>query len=97
LADEPTGNLDFRTGEMIMNLLDDLHRRHQLTSIYVTHNSSLAARCDRVLHLEQGVLAEASHSPIPGESGCADGSASIPSFVEGSGSDGHIIEGRNYV
>jgi lipoprotein-releasing system ATP-binding protein len=66
LADEPTGNLDFRTGGLIMDLLDELHRRHQLTSIYVTHNPSLAARCDRVLHLEQGMLA---HVPIPPASG----------------------------
>jgi lipoprotein-releasing system ATP-binding protein len=107
LADEPTGNLDFRTGEMIMSLLDDLHRRHDLTSIYVTHNPSFAAQCNRVLHLEQGVLAEVSHSPISGESGCDDGSASLPSFVKGSVSNalrqpssdegGPIIEGRNYV
>lgn len=97
LADEPTGNLDFRTGEMIMSLLDDLHRRHRLTFIYVTHNISFAARCDRVLHLEEGMLAEASRLPVPGESGRARESASTPSFVEGSGPDGHIIEGRNYV
>src|SRR5215831_19345594 len=38
LADEPTGNLDFRTGEMIFELLEDLHRTHQLTSVFVTHN-----------------------------------------------------------
>jgi len=56
LADEPTGNLDFRTGEMIISLLNDLHRSHQLTSIYVTHNLSFASRCDRILQLENGVL-----------------------------------------
>ncbi len=38
LADEPTGNLDFRTGEMIFELLEGLHRTHQLTSVFVTHN-----------------------------------------------------------
>ena len=38
LADEPTGNLDFRTGEMIFELLADLHQSHQLTSVFVTHN-----------------------------------------------------------
>ncbi len=54
LADEPTGNLDFRTGEMIMSLLADLHRSHRLTSIYVTHNLAFAARCDRVLELDRG-------------------------------------------
>ncbi len=56
-ADEPTGNLDHRTGEMIMGLLAELHRSHKLTSIYVTHNLSFARRCDRVLRLEAGVLA----------------------------------------
>src|SRR5262249_22364020 len=54
LADEPTGNLDFRTGEMIMSMLEDLHRTHRLTSIFVTHNISFASRCDRVLQLEKG-------------------------------------------
>jgi lipoprotein-releasing system ATP-binding protein len=56
LADEPTGNLDFRTGEMIMALLADLHSSHRLTSIYVTHNISFASRCDRVLQLDKGAL-----------------------------------------
>jgi len=57
LADEPTGNLDFRTGEMIVALFEDLHRSHKLTSIFVTHNLSFAARCDRVLQLDKGALA----------------------------------------
>ena len=55
-ADEPTGNLDHRTGEMIVSLINELHRSHQLTSIYVTHNPSFARRCDRVLRLEAGNL-----------------------------------------
>jgi lipoprotein-releasing system ATP-binding protein len=58
LADEPTGNLDFRTGDMIMGLLGELHRSHRLTSVYVTHNLSFAKRCDRVLKLEGGALLE---------------------------------------
>jgi lipoprotein-releasing system ATP-binding protein len=56
LADEPTGNLDFRTGEMIFELLKNLHRTHQLTSVLVTHNLSFARRCDRVLSLDKGGL-----------------------------------------
>jgi len=56
LADEPTGNLDFRTGEMIFELLEGLHRSHQLTSVFVTHNMSFARRCDRVLNMEKGGL-----------------------------------------
>src|ERR1700687_4821764 len=47
LADEPTGNLDFRTGEMIFELLEGLHRSNGLTSILVTHNFAFARRCDR--------------------------------------------------
>lgn len=57
LADEPTGNLDHRTGELIVSLLADLHRSHGLTSIFVTHNLAFAERCDRILTLEGGVLA----------------------------------------
>jgi lipoprotein-releasing system ATP-binding protein len=56
LADEPTGNLDFRTGEMIFELLEGLHRSHQLTSVFVTHNMSFARRCDRVLNMDKGGL-----------------------------------------
>src|SRR4051812_22530940 len=56
LADEPTGNLDFRTGEMIFDLLEGLHRSHQLTSVLVTHNLTFARRCDRVLSMAKGGL-----------------------------------------
>jgi lipoprotein-releasing system ATP-binding protein len=56
LADEPTGNLDFRTGEMIFELLEGLHRSHRLTSVFVTHNLSFAKRCDRVLSMVKGGL-----------------------------------------
>ncbi len=56
-ADEPTGNLDARTGEMIFGLLNQMHSAHGLTSVYVTHNLSFASRCDRVLKLEGGALA----------------------------------------
>ena len=65
LADEPTGNLDFRTGEMIISLLEDLHRSHNLTSIFVTHNLAFAARCDRILQLDKGVLAPWTGDGIP--------------------------------
>ena len=64
LADEPTGSLDFRTGEMIMGLIEDLHRSREksprpLTSIHVTHNLQFAHRADRVVRLEHGTLMEA--------------------------------------
>src|SRR5215472_9088997 len=54
LADEPTGNLDFRTGEMIFELLENLHRTHNLTSIFCTHNLNFAQRCGLVLQMEKG-------------------------------------------
>jgi lipoprotein-releasing system ATP-binding protein len=56
LADEPTGSLDFRTGEMIMGLIEELHRTRKLTSIHVTHNHNFARRADRMITLERGVL-----------------------------------------
>ena len=65
LADEPTGNLDFRTGEMIISLLQDLHRTHKLTSVYVTHNLAFASRCDRILELDKGALAPRSGDGFP--------------------------------
>jgi lipoprotein-releasing system ATP-binding protein len=65
LADEPTGSLDFRTGEMIMGLIEDLHRSRQLTSIHVTHNLQFAHRADRVVKLEQGKLIQSAFSSDP--------------------------------
>ena len=52
--------LDFRTGEMIMDLLDDLHRSRRLTSIHVTNNLKFAHRADRVVGLERAQLVPAS-------------------------------------
>jgi lipoprotein-releasing system ATP-binding protein len=56
LADEPTGNLDHRTAERIIDLLDRLHRTHGLTSVLATHNLELAQRADRKLRLANGKL-----------------------------------------
>jgi lipoprotein-releasing system ATP-binding protein len=56
LADEPTGDLDQATAGRVFELLDRLHKNHGLTSILVTHNLDLAARCTRVLRLEGGRL-----------------------------------------
>jgi len=70
LADEPTGDLDEQNAWAVFGLLERLHRTHQLTSLIATHNLALAARCDRVLGLEHGVLhtrqAPASASGVPG-------------------------------
>ena len=56
LADEPTGNLDPRTGIYITDLIADLQRQHGLTSVLVTHNLALAEKCDRALRMENGRL-----------------------------------------
>ncbi|MGD0857936.1 MAG: ABC transporter ATP-binding protein [Terracidiphilus sp.] len=56
LADEPTGDLDETTAGRVFDLIERLHQNHGLTSILVTHNLDLAARCTRALRLESGRL-----------------------------------------
>ena len=58
LADEPTGNLDEETAGQIWDLLERMHREHDLTSVIVTHSPALARRCDRTLRLAKGGLNE---------------------------------------
>jgi putative ABC transport system ATP-binding protein len=57
LADEPTGSLDFATGETVMKLIFDLNREAGTTLLLVTHDDALAARCDRRLRIEAGRIA----------------------------------------
>src|SRR6202521_1842043 len=70
LADEPTGDLDEQNAWAVFELIERLHRTHKLTSLIATHNLALAARCDRILGLEHGVLhtrkAAAAARGIPG-------------------------------
>jgi lipoprotein-releasing system ATP-binding protein len=56
LADEPTGNLDEQTAGELHALLREMHVEHGLTSVIATHNTTLAAACDRALRLEGGRL-----------------------------------------
>lgn len=56
LADEPTGNLDNDTGEVIADLLFNLVTSNNMTLVLVTHNIELAKRCTTIKHLEKGVL-----------------------------------------
>jgi putative ABC transport system ATP-binding protein len=58
LADEPTGNLDSRTGEDILALIRDLHDRLQSTVVIVTHDMKVAASCDRTITLRDGHIVE---------------------------------------
>ncbi len=57
LADEPTGNLDSKSGAAIMNLLAHLHKEREVTVILVTHDANIAARAERTIHLMDGVVA----------------------------------------
>ncbi|CAM3251921.1 ABC transporter ATP-binding protein [Paracoccus nototheniae] len=57
LADEPTGNLDGTNGQAIMDLLFGLQADHGATLVLVTHDPALAARCDRVIRLDDGTIA----------------------------------------
>ncbi len=54
LADEPTGNLDNSTGELISDMIFDLVAKHNMTLLFVTHNERLALRCGRQLRLQGG-------------------------------------------
>jgi putative ABC transport system ATP-binding protein len=58
LADEPTGNLDTRTGEDILNLIRDLHSRLGATVAIVTHDMSVAQTCERTISLRDGRVVE---------------------------------------
>ena len=54
LADEPTGNLDVKTGETVIDLLFALRADHNATLVLITHNDALAQRCDRKINLTNG-------------------------------------------
>src|SRR2546425_2442522 len=58
LADEPTGNLDTRTGEEILTLIRDVHSRLGSTVVIVTHDMSVAGRCERTIALRDGKVVE---------------------------------------
>jgi len=58
LADEPTGNLDGETGRQVMDLLFQMHREQGTTLMLITHDPTLAARCNRILHIEDGLVTD---------------------------------------
>ncbi len=69
LGDEPTGNLDFRTGKLVLSALRDVNREEGAAVVLVTHNMPLAAIADRVLHIRDGAIAaiEVNDNPVAPE------------------------------
>ena len=62
LADEPSGNLDVETGHKVMEKFFEIIHKHQITTLLVTHSEYLAARCGRILRLEEGQFVENPHA-----------------------------------
>lgn len=62
LADEPTGNLDRKTGAEIIELLREMNRQHEVTVICATHDEKMLAVSDRVMHMADGRLSEEQHA-----------------------------------
>lgn len=56
LADEPSGNLDIHTGDKVMDVFFDIVKKHNITTLLVTHSEQLASRCQRILRLNEGQL-----------------------------------------
>lgn len=65
LADEPTGSLDFATGEQVMQLMFDLNRELGTTLLLVTHDRAIAQRCDRRITIAAGRVAQDESTPAP--------------------------------
>jgi putative ABC transport system ATP-binding protein len=67
LADEPTGNLDRATGDDIVDLLFDLRATHGTTLVLITHDESLAKRCDRMIQMADGLIVESPDAENAGD------------------------------
>ena len=65
IADEPTGNLDRRTGEKVLELIFEQQELRDLTLLLVTHDERLAKRCGRVVYMEDGLIQADTATPIP--------------------------------
>ncbi|MBW8469821.1 MAG: ABC transporter ATP-binding protein [Thiobacillus sp.] len=63
LADEPTGSLDFATGEKVMELMFELNREQGTTLVLVTHDRAIAQRCERRITIEAGQVVETAEAP----------------------------------
>lgn len=56
LADEPTGNLDSKSGKEIISILTGLHREHNITLVMITHDPGVARNCQRIVHINDGQI-----------------------------------------
>jgi putative ABC transport system ATP-binding protein len=56
LADEPTGNLDSRSGEEVISILTDLHRQQNVTLVMITHDAGIASHCERTVKIKDGTI-----------------------------------------
>ncbi|MEB3322077.1 MAG: ABC transporter ATP-binding protein [Synechococcaceae cyanobacterium] len=66
LADEPTGALDSRTGQEVLDLIERMHAAGELTVVMVTHDDAVATRCRRILRLQDGRITGDTAHPTPG-------------------------------
>ena len=58
LADEPTGNLDSKTGELVLETFEKLNREQKRTIVLITHDQNVAEHADRILFIKDGMLVE---------------------------------------
>ena len=65
LCDEPTGALDYKTGILVLGLLEEISRQRGTTVVIVTHNTAIAAMADRVMRMRSGEIVEINHNPNP--------------------------------
>ena len=65
LADEPTGSLDYATGEQVMALMFELNREQGTTLVLVTHDAGIAGRCERQLRISAGRLQDSALAELP--------------------------------
>ena len=69
LCDEPTGALDYKTGKMVLKLLQDLNRTYHNTTVLITHNSMIAPMADKVIRVRSGMIESVTNNaqPLPVE------------------------------